>query len=218
MVPRGGGGRVRRGPHDHLEAIIYMSRATPRKTKGTADWLGPGRAGSRQAAPLAHRDHGPDGPDGPEGVDEPRRRPPAPSRVSGGGPSLVTPGTRLAGGTMWASGPGEATTRARGRSPSVGGGATVRTWFGARPQARSALVRSRLRLNRLWSSPRANPAHGVSRPSPGRAPRRGYSRGFTDGPRAAFRTPFKPGAERPARAAVTGIIVGVVPVCFSFAF
>ena len=42
---------MRRGPHDHLEAIIYMSCATPRKTKGTADWLGPGRAGLASGRP-----------------------------------------------------------------------------------------------------------------------------------------------------------------------
>jgi hypothetical protein len=51
MVPRGGGGRVRRGPHDHLEAIIYMSRATPRKAKGAAGWRGSRPAGRPQAAP-----------------------------------------------------------------------------------------------------------------------------------------------------------------------
>jgi hypothetical protein len=37
---------VRRGPRDHLEAIIYMSRATPRKAKGAAGW-----PGSRPAGP-----------------------------------------------------------------------------------------------------------------------------------------------------------------------
>ena len=119
MVPRGGGGRARRGPHDHLEAIIYMSCATPRKAKGAAGWPGSPPAGLASDRPPRPRDHGPDGPGGPEGVEELLRRRRAPSRVSGGGSSLAAAGARLAGGTMWASGPGKA-TRARRRSPSVG--------------------------------------------------------------------------------------------------
>ena len=51
MVPRDGGGRVRPGPRDHPEAIIYMSRATPKKTKGRLVGLARGRQGSHQATP-----------------------------------------------------------------------------------------------------------------------------------------------------------------------
>ena len=137
MVPRSGGGRVNRGPRDHPEAIIYMSRATPRKAKGAAGWPGSRPARLASGGPLAHRDHGPDGPDGPEGVEELLRRRRAPSRVSGGGSSLAAAGAGVAGGTIGGDGPGEA-TRARGRS-SVGSAPLSRR--GSTPD---------LRLLQLW--------------------------------------------------------------------
>jgi hypothetical protein len=122
----------------------------------------------RGGRPLAHRDHGPDGPDGPEGVEEPLRRRRAPSRVSGGGSSLAAAGAGLAGGTMWASGPGKSD---EGSAPLAkrGVAATVKTWLDPRPQAPPALVRPCFRLNRLWSSPLATPARRTSRPSPARS-------------------------------------------------
>ena len=84
MVPRDGGGRVRPGPRDHPEAIIYMSSRDPQKNEGAAGWPGSRQAGLASGHPLDRRDHGPDGPDGPEGVEELLRRRGAPSRVSRG--------------------------------------------------------------------------------------------------------------------------------------
>jgi hypothetical protein len=55
--------------------------------------------------------------------------------------------------------------------------AVYRRRASGRPQARSALVRPRLRLNRLWSSRRGTPARRTSRPSPGRSTRHGCRRG-----------------------------------------
>jgi hypothetical protein len=56
MVPGGGGGRMNRGPRDHLEAIIYMSRATPRKRRdGWLAWLTAGRARISPVVPWASK-------------------------------------------------------------------------------------------------------------------------------------------------------------------
>jgi hypothetical protein len=161
MVPRGGGGRVRRGPHDHLEVIIYMSRAIPRKTKGTDDWLGPGRVGVRFRPPPR-----PPGPWSRRSRWSRRRR-----RASQAASRPVSSFRRRAFACHAGHSPrgrdhvGEWSRRSddEGSGPLAkrGGGATVRTWFGPRPQARSALVRRRLRLNRLWSSPLATPARRI---------------------------------------------------------
>jgi len=193
----------------HPEAIIYMSRATPRKAKGTAGWRGSQPAGLASGRPFAHQDHGPGGPDGPEGVEELLRRRRAPSRVSGGGSSLAAAGDGLAGGTMWANGPGKA-TRARGRSPSLGS---------APLSGRGSTTD--LRLARLWFIPAA---------SAPRDPGLSLSRARRPGGRRAVVTYVVPsraskpvsgrfaGAGRSAANATNGIIVGVASACFRFAF
>lgn len=133
MAPRGGGGRVRRGPHDHLEAIIYMSRATPRKAKGRPLGLAHGRQASCQAAPSPPRDHGPDGPDGPEGVEGPFLRPRIPSPASGGGSPVSAAGAGSPVGTISAHGPDTA--------------------FGGTPDHRWRAFGGDPRLAKLWFAP-----------------------------------------------------------------
>jgi hypothetical protein len=118
---------MNRGPRDHPEAIIYMSRATLRKTKGAAGWPGSWQAGLASGGPLAHRDHGPDGPDGPEGVEPPFLPPRGPSRASGGRSAAGT-GSPL--GTISAHG------------PDIG--------FGGTPDHERRAFGGDLRLARLW--------------------------------------------------------------------
>ena len=190
---------MRRGPHDHLEAIIYMSRATPRKTKGTADWLGPLRAGLASGRPLAHRDHGPDGP---ESVEGPFLGPRAPSRTSGGRSPVSAAGAGSPVGTISAHGPD--------------------TGFGALPTMRGAplgVTPGSIGFGSPTSPgqpavvfPHATPARRSSRPSPRPSPRRGYRRGSRSALETGLRSRSEADVER------EGIIVGVVSPCFSFSF
>jgi hypothetical protein len=186
---------VRRGPHDHLGAIIYMSRATPRKTKGTADWLGPLRAGLASGRPLAHRDHGPDGP---ESVEGPFLGPRAPSRTSGGRSPVSAAGAGSPVGTISAHGPDTGSDRERRA-------------FGGDPRL------PQLWFARAFGSTGCGLAAPTFRPVACRARRRGGRRAVVPG------RPSKPVFEAvlPHAAggnATTGIIVGVVSLCFSFSF
>jgi hypothetical protein len=148
MVPTCVGDRESRGPRDHATTIFYMSRATPKKR---VEW--PARPGSWPAPaesrlPLAHRDHGPDGPNGPKG----HRR--VLATAAPGAPSF---GSQVFAFAQASAGP----SRLDGPDTVKGASNLRRTpsrrvlpncWPG-RPQAPSAGVRERHRLNRLSENP-----------------------------------------------------------------
>jgi hypothetical protein len=96
---------VNRGPRDHPEAIIYMSRATPRKKERGGRLVRLTAGGLVSGRPSARRDHGPDGPDGPEGIEDLSLRPRAPSRASGGGSPVSAAGLAPRVGTVSLDGP-----------------------------------------------------------------------------------------------------------------
>ena len=191
-----------------------MSCATPRKAKGTAGWLGRGRAGLASGRPLAHRDHGPDGPDGPEGVEDLSLRVHAPSRASEGGSSLFATGRRLCG-----SGPPPSMVPTRRKKPR-----TLR-----RTPSTGGVPRGDPRLDQLWfvraaSSTGCGLAASTSRPvvrraSPGRSPCAGYRRGSTRAPEPPFRAAPRPRAERSGACDSGNNCWRCLPVFFvSFAF
>ena len=215
MVPSGGGGRVSRGPHDHLEAIIYMSSRDPRKEKGAAGWPGSRPAGlglrppPRPPGPWSRRSRWSRG----------RRRPL--SAASCARPELQDAGLRFlaagAGssvGTIGGDGPDAAEETSNASADAVywrrASGATPGSpGFGSpAPSTQPAVV----------FAPRRPRPDRTSRPSPGQSRPSWLPSWFQIGPRSRSLSGSGPARERSAANAITGIIVGVASACFRFAF
>ena len=120
--------------------------------------------------------------------------------------------TAVTGVTVAYSTGGRSRTRVRARLQN--------SWpaLDPRPQAQSALVRPRLRLNRLWYSPLATPAPRRSRKSPGRSQVSGYAGGSRSALESRSLSRSDAGAGRSAVNATNGIIVGVASACFGSDF
>ena len=160
---------------------------------------------------LTHRDRGPDGPDGPERVEGPFLRPRAPSRASECGSPISAAGAAPRVGTIGGDGP-EAAEEASNASAD----AVYRRRASGRPQAPSALVRRRLRLNRLWSRRPRHPDRSYVVAIAGAVAARRLQPRFQVGPRSRSLSQL---AGAPAEwNATTGIIVAVASACFRFAF
>ena len=202
-----------RGPHDHPEAIIYMSCATPRKAKGAAGWPGSRSARLASGRPLARRDHGPDGPDGPEGVEDLSLRVHAPSRASECGSPLFAAGAsfeRRDHRGRWSRRGGRNLERFGGcRLPEARLGATPGSFgFGSpAPPTQPAVV----------FAPR-DPGPSYLAPGGGAVASSWLASRFQIGARRRSLSRSGAGAERSAANAITGIIVGVASACFRFAF
>ena len=169
MVPRDGGAGVRRGPHDHQEAIIYMSRATPRKAKG--------RAARPNSPPAGLASGRPPRAPGPWSRRSRRRR-----RASQAASRPFSSfGWRAPGfcGRRWLP---RRDHRGRWSRQNNEGSAPLakrgvrhcQTMARPRPQAPSAWARLPRQLNRMWSRGPDTPTGRTSRLSPGRSQVSGY--------------------------------------------